>query len=580
MQINGVDKRFGVRTKNGEEMLRVLGANICETRSGVTLFDGGACLLEDGKIRVAITEERLTRQKFDGGFIKSIPYCLEEAGISIADVDLFVFSVCCDRPLDLHYLTSVLKRQKFFIPPSKIAICPSHHLSHACSAFFVSPFDEAIIFISDGEGNVIDNHLEPDHWANRNERISYYLGQGNHLSFLGRDADGIGDLGLGNGYDYILTWIGFNLYQDAGKVMALAAYGETDAFEGAHIFTYENGIIKCLLEPIHTNMSLSVRRLIARYTGKEIGICKSTSLLNQIQKNIARLVQDDLEQILIKKTNDLVKETNVDKLCIAGGVGLNCVANSALLDKSSAKTIFIPPVPGDSGQCLGNALYGYHVLLKKPRIQIMTNAYYGKEYSNHDIEIALKSHAFFNYYQPDDIFLTTAELISQKHVIGWFQSRSEFGPRALGNRSILGDPRFVCMKDLLNLRVKHREQFRPFAPSVLIDKVNDYFEIDTPSPFMQFAPRVKPDKLPIIPAVVHIDGTARVQTVSFQDNPKFYNLILQFELLTGVPVLLNTSFNIAGEPIVESPEDALQCFNSTEIDFLVINDFLISKKSY
>jgi len=360
--------------------------------------------------------------------------------------------------------------------------------------------------------------------------------------------------------------------------MGLAPYGHRETFENVEVFNLDQGKLKCLMPNKHKNPIQAVVDF-GRTQGVDFGPPRQSGAdYTQRYCDIAFLIQDRLEKALVNKANHLHKLTGSKNLCIAGGVGLNCVANREILNNTPFERIFIQPAAGDSGQCLGNALYGYHYLLGKPRREVMTHAYFGKEYSNTDVMNALERWSGQVIYERMQNPATqVAALLSEGNVIGWFQFGSELGPRALGHRSILADPRQPAMQDFINAIVKHREPFRPYAPSVLLEHSNEFFDLPCPSPFMLLTARVYPHKRSTIPAVTHVDGTARVQTVTKEDNGIYYDLIQAFYKKTGIPLLLNTSFNLAGEAIVETPNDALNSFMKTQMDYLVIHEYLVRK---
>lgn len=559
---------------------KIIGINICETRDGIKLDDGGCALVDDGIPKIAINEERLSRKKYDGGFVKSLEYCLDNTNNKKEDIDKFVFSNCCDEPLDKIFLKKVLYKYRINIPMEKVIICPSHHLSHACSAFFVSPFKKSIILVVDNEGNILERKHK-EYWLNRLERTSFYVGEGNQIKLIGRLHDEFEELGIGAAYNYFTQGIGFKSFHEAGKTMALAALGKGE-FKNIKIFEEE---FRCLLENKFTNRHEGIKNVSRRFFSEKTGLDKdkigdSTEYPSEIQKEMAYIIQKETEKVLLNLIKMLVKKTGIKKLCLAGGVGLNCVANYKILTETGIDDLFVQPAAGDSGQCLGNALYGYYYKPRKnlDRKYIMNNVFLGKEYSEKEIKESFKKYSSrLVFWKEKNLYKKTAKFISQGKIIGWFQGGAEFGPRALGDRSILASPKDLKIKKILDQKVKLREFYRPYAPSVLEEDAGNYFRLDRPSYFMLLAVPVKKEKRRFVPAVVHIDGTSRIQTVNLKQNANFYKLIKEFKKLTGIPLLLNTSFNKTGEPIVESPEDAIRCFLETSIDYLVIKDYFVSK---
>lgn len=553
----------------------VVGINVGSTIDGQTLDNGGCCIIKDGKIKVAVAEERVSRKKYDGGFSKSLQYCLDYCKIKPADVDLFVVSSCCEEQLPDGVDIGLN------VPKEKI-ITVSHHTSHAYSAFMVSPFDKAIIMVLDNEGNIIGERRDKEYWKNRLERSSFYLGEGNKIELIERDMDEANIVGFGEAYRDFVHFLGWPSYIHAEKVMGLASYGRFGSYSNVEIFNCKDGKVSCRLRNNHLKPSQEIRRFGKKEYNVDFGPPREPFIgeINQKHKDVAFLIQDRLEKALIYKVNHLYEKTGIENICIAGGVGLNCVANGKIIEETQIKNIFIQPAASDQGQCLGNALYGYHCIFKHPRKIKMKNAYLGKKHSDREIRRAIslyKDKLIVKKVQnmPKEI----ARMLSEEKIIAFFHDKSEFGPRALGHRSIITDPRSLSMKDRLNKKVKFREEFRPYAPSVLKEHVKSYFEFDGDSPFMLLAVKVRKNKQKLIPAVVHVDGTSRIQTVTKQQNGIYYDIINEFRKITGIPMVLNTSFNLGGEPIVESPEDAIKCFLSTQIDCLVIENNLIKRKN-
>ena len=558
--------------------MRVLGLNLGFTRAGKMLKDGGACIVVDGQVAVAVAEERVCRRKYAEGFEHALEYCLDATGCGVDDFDAIVVSSCCEDVYSSDKDVYSREVDELHLQNHSKVHFVSHHLSHAYSAFCASPFDRALIVVMDGGGNVIGRQKHPDWWRNRREQNSYYIGEGTTIKLIGRDFDEPYEVGFGEAYRYFTYYLGWSSSVHAGKTMALAAYGDPDRFTGLELFEFEDGRLRCRLrnDPMRP---VEVLRRFAEDYGIDLGSPRLPDTdICQRHKDLAFLVQSQMEKALVKKINFLCRETGITNLCIAGGVGLNCVANTRILEDTPIQNLFVQPAAGDQGQALGNALYGYHWLLRKPRGWVMTNAYLGREYLKdpQDFGSRLVSNGF-KCVRSANIAQDVARLIADGLLVGWFQGRSEFGPRALGNRSILADPRRVESRQSLDKRVKHREWFRPYAPSVLEGYALEFFDVKENSPFMLLVARVKPEKRSLIPAVVHIDGTARLQTVSRGENPRYYELIDAYRSLTGVPALLNTSFNSKDEPIVETPEDAIRCFREHGIDVLVVGDYLITR---
>ncbi|WP_400161932.1 carbamoyltransferase [Brevibacillus sp. TJ4] len=536
---------------------------------GGSEHDFSATLLKNGEIVCSIEDERLTRVKhsLDRDLAitplakewRAVRYCLEEASLSIDDVDLIVGN-------DLM--------NPRYIPDTKQEILLiNHHLSHAASAFFPSPFEEAAILVVDGIGSRIDSR------DRIHETLTLYHGNGNEIKELaklgGKEIANpvtgwtMYENSVGRFYFRVTSEIGFAFLQE-GKTMGLAPYGrDTYVKEFARFYSIDGYRFRQTFEQ-KLEMVSYIRDVLKR---------EEHSF--EAKADLAYAVQHHTETILLSICNELYKATGCKNLCIAGGVALNSVANAKILEDTPFQHVFIQPASGDAGTSIGAALYGYHVLSNRPREATgqLFSPYLGKQYAESEVLAALEScKESIQVEKPADCAETVAQLLTEGYIVAWFHGRSEIGPRALGNRSILVDPRRSEMKDILNARVKHREPFRPFAPIVLEEYQTAYFELDHPSYYMLLVPRVKPDKVEEIPAVTHVDGTGRVQTVSKKLNPYLYGLLEKFYEKTGVPVLLNTSFNDNGEPIVESPADAVKCFLGTDIDYLAINGYLVRKK--
>src|SRR6266702_3317009 len=538
--------------------------------------DVSACLLRDGAIAYAIAKERITRVKHAPGFYKEvIDYCLEAEGITLDDVDLIVRNcyilpvpemeerlVYFDAPGFLpEFERGEASRHPLYLAKSDKVVTISHHLANAYSAFAVSTFDEGVVMIVDGVGSYQSDVMESFPSADvatplARESESYYKFRGSQLDclkkvFMEPDRGFLSDEfynmpGLGALYSRASTYI-FGDWNKCGELMGLAPYGEP-------------GRIKPLLDIKDGELEIPDWQddfrepyLIDSRQNWEA----SPSM--QHWKDVAWRIQDDTERVLLERARWLRETTGAKNLCIAGGVALNCVANGRIVREAGFETVWIKPAAGDDGIAIGCAYYGYLEVLKRRRSFVMDHSYVGKRYSDQDILNATGKFLVriqTSAVRSENICRESAKLLAEQRVIGWFQGGSEFGPRALGNRSLLADPRKAEMKDILNKRVKHRQAFRPFAPIVLAERAREVFEGEEDSPFMLIAKQVRPAWRDRIPAVVHVDGTARVQTGCQQTNPVLYRLLKEFEALTGVPVLINTSFNVKGEPIVETPRDA------------------------
>ncbi len=530
-----------------------------------TGHDGGCAIIHNGQV-ISISEERLNRKKHSDGYINSFFYCLNGLGIKISDVDLFVSSSYSENLPECF-----MGAFKALGLPSEKFITIDHHLSHAYSAFATSPFNEAIIIVIDGSGNVSDTE-------------SYYLGDssGSIKKVGGNNSNRSIYKGIGRAYESFTNFIGWS-HQEAGKTMGLAAYGkekypdiqlykinDTDEIESYLNSKYYHGALDFI-----KNNKLDLGKPFSGFDNKDA----------------AFFIQDRTEKIILELVERLYKKYNIPNVCLAGGVFLNSIINKKILDQTSIKEVFIPPCCDDTGQPLGNAIYGYGHHLGEPMSIKMDHGYLGKEYSDDEIlDVVEKKQKIYTlpyevksrdieYRKSDNLAKDVAKLLSEGNIIGWFQGASEIGPRALGHRSILCAPFPSEMKDILNNRIKHRENFRPFAPVILEEKVGEYFALDRPSPFMLLVAKAKEENRDKIPAVLHYDYTARIQTVTQKTHGTFYDLIKEFENITNIPVILNTSFNDSGEPIVETPRDAIMMFYKSELDYLILGEYILWKNN-
>src|SRR6266540_4081446 len=562
--------------------------------------DVSACLLRDGEIAFAIAKERITRQKHATGFHKEVvDYCLNAEGIAFDDVDLVVRN-CYILPVeemeqrlsyqDMPGFLSERDRAQaaedpLFLSRSNKVVTVSHHLAHAYSAFAVCPFDEGVVMVVDGVGSYSSDVTErypPSDKTNplARESESYYRFRGSDIETLrkvwlepsrGVLSDEFYSMpGLGALYSRASTYV-FGDWNKCGELMGLAPYGRSGR--------------------MHPLMELQAGELKVPAWSAEFkqpwlpdgGEKWEDSPSMAHWEDLAWQIQDDTERVLLARAIWLRETTGAKNLCLAGGVALNCVANGRIVREAGFENVWIQPAAGDDGVAIGCAYYGHLGVQKNRRSFVMNHAYLGVDYTDEDVQAAANRKLVrlqATSRRSEHICRDTAKLLSEGHVFGWFQGRSEFGPRALGSRSILADPRTAGMKDKLNKRVKHRQAFRPFAPMVPVERAKEIFEGDEESPFMLLAKGVRPEWRDRIPAVVHVDGTARVQTVRREHNERLHALLTEFEAITGVPVLLNTSFNVKGEPIVETPDDAIMYFLTTGIDYLVLHDLVLAKHPF
>ncbi|HOO56956.1 MAG TPA: carbamoyltransferase [bacterium] len=575
--------------------------------------DSAACLIRDGEIIAAAQEERFTRKKHDPAFpANATRYCLREAGLTPDDIDYVAFY---DKPfikferILLTYLSYAPKglpsflmampvwlKQKLWLSEviakelgfSGKVLYPEHHESHAAAAFFPSPFDEAAILTVDGVGE----------WATS----SYGVGTGNRVSLKGEIKF---PHSLGLLYSAFTYYCGFRVNSGEYKLMGLAPYGEpvyVDKIRDNLVDIKEDGSFRLNLKYFGYMAGL---RMTNRHFDRLFGLPprKPETPITQEYMDIARSIQVVTEEIILKMARSIRRETGMKNLCLAGGVALNCVANGLLLREKIFDNIWIQPAAGDAGGALGAAYIAWHHYLDKPREATGKDkqkaSYLGPCFGDDEIKKYLDENNIpYEELAQDRVAPRVAEIIESENVVGWFQGRMEFGPRALGGRSIIGDARSRNMQTTMNLKIKFRESFRPFAPSALAERAGDYFDLDCESPYMLLVAEVREekrcgisendaarrglDKLKVIrsdvPAITHVDNSARVQTVNRDDNPLYHEMISEFEKRTGCGLIINTSFNVRGEPIVCSPEDAYRCFMRTQMDYLIMGRFLLDKK--
>jgi carbamoyltransferase len=582
---------------------------------GISAFyhDSAACLVNDGEVVAAAQEERFTRKKHDFSFPKhAIDFCLKKAGITAGELDVVSFYdkpfLKFERILETylayapHGIASFLQalplwiKQKLWMKDyiqtelgfkGKI-IFPEHHESHAASAFFPSPFQEAAFLTMDGVGE----------WTT----TSYGVGKDHKIDVL---AEIKFPHSLGLLYSAFTYYTGFKVNSGEYKVMGLAPYGKPvyrDLILKELIDLKDDGSFKLNMK--YFDYCAGLRMTNSRFH-KLFGAPprKPESRVTQREMDLARSIQEVTEEVMLRITRHVHKVTGQKNLCLAGGVALNCVGNGRILREGPFEQIWIQPASGDAGGALGAALFAWHQYLEKPRsvngkTDSMRGSYLGPEFSAAEIEAFLSKHEIpFARLEDKELPERIADLIAQEKVIGWFQGAMEFGPRALGGRSIIGDPRSPKMQEQMNLKIKFRESFRPFAPSITAEKVSEYFEMKTESPYMLLVAPVQKKwrremtenekklegiellnvKRSGIPAVTHVDYSARVQTLTETQNPRFYRLLKKFDEKHGCPVMINTSFNVRGEPIVCTPEDAYRCFMRTHMDHLILGNYLLTK---
>ena len=557
---------------------------------GISAFyhDSAACLLRDGSVAAAASEERFSRKKHDAGFPeRAIRYVLDEAGLEVGDIDYIGFY---DKPLVkferilLTYISTFPRsfasfrkaiplwlRDKLWVPNTIRTrldydgeiLFGEHHMSHAASAFLVSPFRRAAILTLDGVGE----------WATATQGI----GEDREIRLLNEIKF---PHSLGLLYSAFTYFLGFKVNSAEYKVMGLAPYGEPKYFDKIMenlIHVAEDGSFRMNMDYFAYDYGLTMTN--GRFSDLfGIPVREGESKLDQVHKDLAASVQKVTEEIVLRQSRDLHSKAGTDNLCMAGGVALNCVANGRIIRETPFREIFVQPAAGDAGGAVGVAAWIHNTVLGNERTHVWRHAYLGPAFDAEEIRTYLaKQEQPWDEFDRDELLSVTARLIEEQNVVGWFQGRMEFGPRALGNRSILADARNAANRDIVNLKIKFRESFRPFAPTVLAEKASEYFELDCESPYMLLVAPVRADRR-TIPSVTHVDGSARIQTITREQNALYYDLIRAFESRTGCPVIINTSFNVRGEPIVCTPHDAYLCFMRTNMDYLVMDRFVLDKK--
>jgi carbamoyltransferase len=577
---------------------------------GINAYHGNAsaAIVCDGRLVAAVEEERFNRVKYAAGFpSKAIHYCLKAAGLTLNEMDhvavprnpyarlatkifyaLRMPSFARERAKVLVKFQGIPEAlaQAFDVDPKKIRAKfhrVEHHQAHLASSFYCSPFDRAALLSADGLGDFASTM-----WG---------TGSGSHMKIEGAIAF---PHSLGLFYSAVTQYLGFLKFGDEYKVMGLAAYGQPEQLElFRDIVRFENGSssngFKLGLNYFshhragpkmswaEADKTPTLGKLFSEGMERRLGPARSADqALEQRHRNLAASLQARLEEVYLGMLKKLAERTGMKAVCLAGGVAFNCVANGKIFDATPFEQVYVHPAAGDGGLSVGAAFFVWHQILGKPRAFVMDHAYWGPEYSREEISRAVDSHGLvqkgcvISELGEPELMRRPAAIIADGKTLGWFQGRAEWGPRALGNRSIVADPRRPEMKEILNKRIKHREIFRPFAPSILAEATSEYFEKSHPSPFMTLAYSVRTEKRDKIPAPTHIDGTGRLQTVTREANPRYHALISAFRDLTGVPVVLNTSFN-DNEPIVCRPEEAIDCFQRTQMDALVLGDLLITR---
>lgn len=548
----------------------IVGVNLPITEFGKNLHDGGVCVVIDGEVRIAIAEERIIRKKRAGGFENSFAYALAKLNLTEKDIDLRVYSSCCENIRNANFING--------LGIIRTAPC-NHHLSHALSVYQTSGFNEAIILVMDAGGEVLDKGVGAEWWRSRREQHSYFVARGDKVSLLERDFEEPETAGIGEVYRAFTYYLGWHSSRYANKTMALSAYGNLGRFRDKEIFYFDtSGKMFSHMRNNPSDPITMVKELLRKCD--MIGILERKpkgEILND-HKDLAGWLQAETEKAIRQKVNYLIDKTGITNICLSGGVAYNCSAMGKIHFNTRARNIYIHPASGDHGQCLGNAIHGYLLNHRNWKRNTVFNPYLGGDEEITLDRIEKLTRGFRDglvIRKPSDITDVVANLIENGEIVAWFQGKSEYGPRALGNRSILADPRNLANKQRIN-RLKGREGFMPFAPSVLAEYANDYFQC-VDSPYMAAALKAKKNNKDKILAVLHHDDTSRIQTLQREFNPLFYELIYKFFHRTKVPLVLNTSFNGPGEPIVETLEDAIKTFIRLDIKFLAVGPFLIEK---
>jgi len=565
-----------------------VGLNVGYTSYGKRLRDGSTTIIEGGKILTSIAEERVTRRKAEGGFKYSLPAAMDSERVYGSEVSVIVTSSCVDFP-----------SAEYEFPAKKAlrSIRISHHLSHAYSAFLLSPFDESLIIVMDAGGDILEHHNNErgnEWWKYKREQISCYIGRGKHVELLCRLFDKPFDTGFGEMYRAFTYYLGWHSYTKSANTMALAAYGNRDRFAGVELFPFDEDLGFFSVIENNPRFPINMLRKFSNTFGlhfpppRQIREGSMEDEIPEIYKDMAAYIQSELEKGVIKLISWLVRKTGIKKMCLAGGVALNCVANTRILEETEVTDLFVVPAAGDTGQSMGNALFGYifmggsreelekfqpYLGLRHPAVTYESmEAMLSKQGVLKDVRIKMLPQRDYVSY--------LAFKLSEGSIVGWFHGRSEFGPRALGHRSILATPFHAYTKVVeRKLReVKRRQWFRPFSPSILEEKTHSYFDLPAKtSPYMLLVGRAKGSTARVAPLIVHVDGTSRLQTVSSEDTPVFYDLIDNFYRITGLPFLVNTSFNTAGMPMVETVDEAVEVFINTPIDILAADGIIVEK---
>jgi carbamoyltransferase len=556
----------------------ILGINCTLQPDGSYSFEGNVAVVRRNRPLFAISQERVTRRRYDGGFRDALAYALERTGTNLADVEAVAVSGF-GQPTEgdpegrAQIRAAVEEATGGRVP---FVFVSSHHEAHAAGAAATSGFTEALVAVVDGDGSIIGPRRAPMLFANSMERTSFYALRGGSMSLVERDHDGVGEVGFGKAYARVTRYLGFQSYHHAGKTMGLAPFGDPGRLAAFPLFEPDGaGRFRTTMRSSEDGQA-DLRRWFESRGFRLPERRDAGDLIRRIDMDVARWIQEQIEHAVVSRVLHLAARERLSRVCGTGGVFLNSVMNRKLEDALGPGRLFVPPSPGDAGLALGAAA---HYLWKcdgrLPEWPAVSSL--GGAYDNEEIGEAIgRLGDGVRATRCDDVSRAAAEALSRGKVVAWFQGPSEYGPRALGHRSLLADPRSPWTKEILNHQVKRREWFRPYAPAVLAQRCGDYFDAPSEVPFMMSVANARSRALAEIPSSIHVDRTARLQTVSRERSPLFAALLDEFCALTGVPVVLNTSFNLAGMPIVERPEDALGCFLQADgVDLLAIGDYLV-----
>lgn len=559
----------------------VLGVHLSSGADGSFTADGNVAVIADGEPVFAIAQERVTREKYAGGYAEAARYALDAVGASISDVDVVAVSTFgrSDVAGGPEQLSAGRTVARTLGPGPEYHVVPSHHLAHALSAVAQCPYERALVAVIDNEGSIIGERAHSDLWRHRLERTSYYLLDGDTLALVARDQNGPGEVGYGKAYSKVTRYVGFKSYQESGKTMALAAFGDADRFDELRLF--DEGPGACPRTSMY-NSADGLADLADFFRNAGVSLPpprRAHERLDGAHIDLAAWCQRELEESVERRIRHLFAVHRTPALCGAGGVFLNSVMNHRLQDGLGTGDVFVPPSPGDQGLALGAAAWWlWHSSGHLPRWS--PQPYLGRKFGSDVIQAEVTRHPDLMWEKAADPAVDAVRDVADGKVVGWFQDRSEYGPRALGNRSILANPAEPWIREVLNNLVKQREWFRPYAPVAAEDTAATTFNLKSAVPFMMHTAPVHQEAVLQIPGGVHVDHSARLQTVSPPQNPLFHDLVTRFATVTGSPAILNTSLNVDGMPIVETPADAIECLRRAPgMDILYLGSIRVTRTS-